>query len=206
MTAFLFFILLHIICCVSFCHDEVDRVRLTYVNSENTPVFPLPNVTILYGGYASQILSNMVAKILIEEKLGLTATHWPTSNGTDFSPVLLQYQQSINESSFVGAQFYALSHSILHVNIEAREPEANSLNKLAWDRYIFGIGESIDAVGGLGMTVQSGWYFPTYLLTDYPDLYTSDSLYDPQIQGLFTEIGRAVQQECRDRSRMPSSA
>ena len=39
------------------------------------------------------------------------------------------------------------------------------------------------------------------------DRIMSVDLHAAQIQGfLSTEIGRAVQQECRDRSRMPSSA
>eukprot|EP00456_Euglypha_rotunda_P028901 TRINITY_DN22750_c0_g1_i13.p1 TRINITY_DN22750_c0_g1~~TRINITY_DN22750_c0_g1_i13.p1 ORF type:complete len:142 (-),score=32.37 TRINITY_DN22750_c0_g1_i13:11-436(-) len=71
------------------------------------------------------------------------------------------------------------------------------------------VAKAIDHGGGLDILANIAGIFPTARIEE-----TSDALYADTIAANLTgtmifcraEIGRAVQQECRDRSRMPSSA
>jgi glycine betaine/proline transport system substrate-binding protein len=118
-----------------------------------------PVIKLAENPWSASQLNVAVAKILLEEKLG--------------------YQVevvSIDEN----AQWPALASGDLHASLEVW-PSGHAENVAEYiDKQ-----QLVENGGSLGVVGKIGWYIPTYLLTDHPELATWEGFTTPESAALF---------------------
>jgi len=118
-----------------------------------------PVIKLLQRNWLGFELNNMVAKILLEEELG-----YKVEIGT-----------VIGEE-----QFERLANGDLHAHLEIW----SSLWAKETERYL-NVEKSVEHGGELGVLGKVGWFIPSYMLIEHPELEDWEALSKPEIVELF---------------------
>lgn len=128
-------------------------------NNEPPPTAEKPVIKLLQREWLGSKLNNMVAKILLEEKLG--------------------YQVEIVDTPGE-EQFEQLKQDQLHANLEIWPS-----GWLAEIEHYIQEEKSVEYGGELGVLGRIGWFIPSYLLKQHPELESWESLKNPELVQLF---------------------
>jgi glycine betaine/proline transport system substrate-binding protein len=119
-----------------------------------------PVIKLAQRGWLGFELDNAVAKILLEEKMG-----YPVE--------IIDVQKDIT--------FESLAKGETHANLEVWPS--------AWTdeiRSYIEVEETVEAGGLLGVVGKAGWFMPTYVLDEHPELATWEGFQDPANAALFS--------------------
>ncbi len=124
-----------------------------------TPAAPKPTIKLAENNWTGSRININVAKILLEEQMGYTVE-----------------LVALDEK----AQWIALDSGDLSASLEVW-PSGHADNV---KQYIDGQ-KTVENAGELGVIGKIGWYIPTYMLTDHPELATWQGFKDPANAALF---------------------
>ena len=136
-----------------------DATDETTTGEATTTEGERPTILLAENPWSASALNVAIARILLEEELG--------------NPVEVV---TIGES----AQWPALASGELHASLEVW-PSGHAENV---EEYITNQG-LVENGGPLGPVGKIGWYIPTYLLDEHPELATWEGLADPENAALF---------------------
>lgn len=123
------------------------------------PAAPKPTIKLAENNWTGSRININVAKILLEEQLGYTVE-----------------LVALDEN----AQWPALAAGDLSASLEVW-PSGHAENVAQYiDQQ-----KAVENAGELGVIGKIGWYIPTYLLTDHPELATWEGFLDPANAALF---------------------
>ena len=128
------------------------------VSACSAPATPKPTIKLAENPWSASSLNVNVAKLLLQQKLGYTVEI-----------------VSIDEN----AQFPALAKGDLSASLEVwPSGHANDIKQYVDTKLV-------ENLGLLGPTGQIGWFMPTYVVADHPEMKTWQGLKDPAIAKLF---------------------
>jgi glycine betaine/proline transport system substrate-binding protein len=123
------------------------------------PAAPKPVIKLVENNWTASRININVAKILLEEQLGYTVE-----------------TVAIDEN----AQWPALAAGDVSASLEVwPSGHAENIAQYIDDQKV------VESAGELGSIGKIGWYIPTYMLTDHPELATWEGFEDPANAALF---------------------
>lgn len=131
----------------------------TESNSAAQPAADKPVIKLAVNPWTGSALNVAVAKILLEEKLGYTV-------------------ERVDLDEF--AQFPALAAGDVHATLEVW-PSGHAADA---EEYIKKQG-TVEDGGPLGITGGIGWYVPSYVVAEHPELATWEGYKNPELAKLF---------------------
>lgn len=139
--------------------DAGEEATETAGESETEPSGDQPTIRLAENNWSASALNVAVAKILLEEELGY--------------PVEVV---NLDEN----AQWSALATGDLDASLEVW-PSGHTENMA---EYIDSQG-TVENVGPLGPVGKIGWYMPSYVVEEHPELATWEGFTDPELAALF---------------------
>lgn len=123
-----------------------------------------PTLLMAHNDWLSANLNDQIAKILLEEHLGVQVTFVPETTA---------------------GQWEALRSGDVHVSLEMwPSGHPDDIQKYMAD----GSDHTVENAGPLGPIAKVGWFIPTYLLTAHPELATWEGYKDPNNVTLFQSV------------------